>query len=306
MELENNYLEYAIPAGIALFLKTLFLFKVSIRSSLDQAFAILCIAMIVQNACEFVGYIVLAHNLELAKFIVNGYMLASYVITSAGLYFSLVLADIDTRKYNIVLCAMPIAMIVMHLAGLMVSDYAYNGYTLIRVAASMYFLFEFWAVFCAIASVIVLARKFNKTKDPFIATRCKVGMIAIAPFCIVVVTVMTLMHFNINVSTAIVMPISGVFFLLVLMKATEKEIFDITYTFVLAKVFIGSNPMRLFKKGIPLHERIALFEEIWIKVAQEESQGSQRVAAQILGIHESTLSRKISKMQEKNQDEVPS
>jgi hypothetical protein len=261
--------------------------------------------MIAQNAFEFLGYLVLEHNLPLAKSMVDGYMLASYVITSAGLYFCLTLTNnIETQRYNLPLAMLPFTMIILHFSGMMVSDYAFNGYTLIRVAAPMYFIFEAWSIFCAIASVIVLIQKIRTTTDYITAAKCTIGIFAIAPFCVVVVTVMSLMHFNINISTAIVMPISGVFFLLILMKTTEKEILNIAYGFVLIKAFMQSSPSLLFKRGVPLQERMALFEEIWIKIAQEEANGSQRIAAQILGMHESTLSRKISKIQEKSLQKI--
>lgn len=285
MDTDKIFIYYAIPSVVALTLKVLFLFRVSTETALTRSFIFLCLVIVIQNASEFMGYMFLPYDLDTTKKIVDVYMICSYYLGGALLYFSLLLTGYQNKVLSQVIWGIPTIFTLMHFNGMLVSDYEYNGYALIRVPMDLYILFEVYIVSCSVAAIYFLTKTaLNKEIETLVSDRCKLGLVAILPFAAVIITIVVLMHLGNPISSAVILPMAGVVFLLITMKASNrstKEVYDV------------ADP--LMNTQATMAERVEHLEKSMIIRALNENNGIKQDAAEQLGIHASTLTKKIQK-----------
>ncbi len=238
-------------------------------------------------------YMCIDRSMSYAKLLIDGYMICTYFIASSLIHYSVVLADKNGRLLNVVIWLIPILFAVLHVAGFMVEDYRHTGIALVRIEGGLYFLFETYAIASCVAAALILqgARRSGRENK----ARCEVALIGILPYVLISITVIALMRFYPNVSPAMWLPVAGVFFLLITMLATEIEALDLAEHLIYAKSMFQKHHRALFDRRRPLPERIQLLEKIAIEEALRQSGGSQKDAAQALGISAPGLSNKIKK-----------
>jgi len=72
-----------------------------------------------------------------------------------------------------------------------------GGYTLTRVAGPLYWLFEIFAVMTLLTILLLPIRGIRQRRDGRLRSRCEIWMLAAAPACLLVITVLTLLRLNI-------------------------------------------------------------------------------------------------------------
>lgn len=295
MEFSNVQWEMALPSLIAFILKSLFLFNTSINNRLSSAFVFLCLMLVIQNAFEFCAFLSYPNSVTFSEYCVDGYMLATYFIIAAVINFTLAICGIEHKPLMYTVLALAIVISALHLSGLLIDSYHYNGYALIAVRGDFYVVFELYALSISIIYMWILIKTMRDSDNADIRSRAMLASLAMAPYSLITIFFIVTMHFGYQASSAVWVPIAGVFFLFITKKASKRDIYDMSKALLIFKFIMQRHGEFLFDEEVPVLDRVEFMEKFLIMEALDKYKGNQKQAAQHLKIAESTLSRKIKK-----------
>lgn len=285
----DYFYTFGLAALIAVVFKVLILFQVRTTSPLNSAFAVACMALILQNALEFCGYMSYAYNPASATLFLHALIIALYLVCGSMVYLCAVIVANPKAKVIGYLCSGSVALLtLLHLFGFMVVGFSLVGYSLVSQPGAAYFLFQFFVLVSVFACISLLARG-SRSKDATIAQRSRLALIAVLPLCLVGISVTLMRALGYDASTAIVMPIASTFMVWVLMFEARGDIVDIK----LKWRFIWS--IIRYAKDTRIDEWPELIDRIQLIEAMRMCGNKKYLVAKLLKTSPSTITRKCAK-----------
>jgi len=285
----DYFYTFGFAALIAVAFKTLILFQVRATSRLNTAFVIACLALILQNALEFCGYITYALNPEAATLFLHGLIISLYLVCGAILYLCAAIVEHRNMQSIAYLCIGSVVILTAsHLLGFSVIGFEHVGYSIISEPGSAYFLFQLFALSCAIASLTLLLRG-SFSRDSSIASRSRLGLMAVLPLCLVGIGVVVARAMGFNSSSAIVMPIASTLFVWIVMFEARGDIVEVK----LKWRFIWS--ILKYAKDTSIHEWPELTDRIQLIEAMRMCNNKKNLVAKLLRTSPPTITRKCAK-----------
>lgn len=280
---------FGLVALIAVCFKVLILFQVRATSQLNTAFVVACLALILQNALEFCGYISYARNPDSATPFLHGLIIALYMVCGSMVYLCAAVAG-SRRTVSIgYVCAGAVAVLtLLHLLGLSVVDFQQTGYTIVSVPGPAYVLFQLFAPACALACLALLARGALSSESS-VLKRSRLALIAVLPLCMVGIAVTIIRAMGYNSSTAIVMPTASTFLVWVLMYEARGDIVAVKlkWRFILSII--------KYAKDTSIDEWPELTDRIQLIEAMRMCDNKKGQVAKMLKTSPSTITRKCEK-----------
>lgn len=283
----------ALLAGMA---KTSILFFSETKNKLTSAFALVCISMILLNTFEFLVSITYYIDPYLASWLLHGEMLSIIFLTFCLLIFSLVVAENSYIRPVSILFGFGAAVCTcLLLTGQLVLGYQQTGYTIISIPGPFYFALNSFASLSVFSMLVILVYT-SLVKTGEVRSRSQQVLIAIAPVCLIALTVQILRFKGFNSSTAVYLPIATTFFvaMMVLYQSGRIVIFKIKWT-VIWKLAVSM-------RNVKLSEWVGLVEELLVKEAMRESDNNQTEAAKLIGSNQSTVGRKFKKYESSGEE----
>jgi len=248
-----------------------------------------CISMILLNTFEFLVSITYHIDPYLATWLLHGEMLSLIFLAFCLLVFSLVVAENPyIRSISFVFGFGAMVCTCLLLTGQLVLGYQQTGYTVISIPGPFYIALNSF-VSLSVFSMLVILVYTSIMKKGDVQSRSHQVLIAIAPVCLIALTVQVLRFKGFNSSTAVYLPIATTFFVatMVLYQSGRIVIFKIKWT-VIWKLAVSM-------RNVKLSEWVGLVEELLVKEAMRESDNNQTEAAKLIGSNQSTVGRKFKK-----------
>lgn len=285
----DQFYIYGLTALAACILKSFILSMAVSRSRLTSAFYLVCLALIAQNALEFLSAFTFAANHAIASYFVDGVMFSLYIFAAALIYFCVTVAQLRHGKLIVSLFAGFATLVgALHLSGLLIEGYIPAGYTIISVEGALYPVFQLYILSVIIALLGILVYGIQSSA-PEIQARCKTTLFAIAPICAVGVGVIVLRLLGFNSSSAIVMPLASTFFVWILMLDQRGE-------FIMFRVkwrIIWKLATNI--KNLNLTDWAEEVERQLVLEAMRTENNNKSAAARLLGSNQTTFHRKAEK-----------
>lgn len=293
----DQFYLYGLTALIACCFKIGILSAVITRSRLTSAFNLVCIALILQNALEFLSAFLFTANPDIAFNFVDGVMFSLYFFAAALVYFSVTVAQ---PRYASQLAGLFAAfgMLVagLHLSGLLVAGYTPVGYTIISQPGPLYWVFKLYIIGVVLTSLGTLFRGAI-TASPELQARCKTSLLAILPVCALGLGVIVLRSLGYSASTAIAMPIASTLFVWILMMDQRGEF--VTFKVKWSIIFRLATNI----KNLKLADWADEVEKLLIIEAMRTTKNNKSAAARLLGSNQTTFHRKAEKHLEKQKSD---
>lgn len=276
----------ALIAGIA---KTAILSFSETQNKLTSAFALVCISMILLNTFEFLVSITYHSDPYLATWLLHGEMLSIIFLSFCLVVFSLTVAENSyIRPISILFGFGAVVCSSLLLTGQLVLGYEQAGYSVISIPGPLYIALNSF-VSLGVFSMLVILVYTSLMKNGEVQSRSQQVLVAIAPVCVIALTVQILRFKGFDSSTAVYLPIATTFFvaMMVLYQSGRIVIFKIKWT-VIWKLAVSM-------RNVKLSEWVGLVEELLVKEAMRESDNNQTEAAKLIGSNQSTVGRKFKK-----------
>ena len=292
--MEEQGLDYLAALGafalIGIVLKFCILSNISIKNKISESFAIVCLLFLTNNIAEFLGYFTFLQSESLSMFFVHLYMVSLYFIFPAVLLLALSLVEFrHLRQARLALFGMSAALSVAHASGYLISGFKFVGWTAITTPAEYYWLAIAFIVLNALVTLVILASNFLANSSFDVRSRCKVNLLAFAPMLLVVFGVVIARVAGYDSSSALILPIATMFFLVVMLLQTNGNIF---WASLRLKILLSVITLKNIQT---LDEILVNIEKVRIIEALKSTNGKQNNAADLLNIPASTLNRKITK-----------
>lgn len=285
----DQFYLFGLTALIACAMKIGILSLVITRSKLTSAFNIVCLALITQNALEFLSAFSYGANPAIAFYFVDGVMFSLYGFAAALVYFCVTVAQRSYAPLLSRLFASGAALVAgLHLSGLLISGYEVLGYTIISIEGVAYPAFQLYILAVILAAFGSLLHGYM-TGTPEIKSRCQTTLLAIAPICALGIGVIVLRILGYNASTAIAMPIASTFFAWVLMLDQRGEFvtFKVKWR-IIWKLATNIHNLRLADWAEEVEKQLVL-------EALRTEHNNKSAAARLLGTNQTTFHRKAEK-----------
>ena len=293
LSMEPNTAVYlGTVAAISFVLKCTILFNIRIDSRTSQAFVVLCLFFVIQNAAEFLGYFTYLTSEAISELFAHIYIVAAYFMLSSVLIFTLALTD--SRYYSFArfgLYSISTVIAIGYVNGLIISDLVFLGWTIIADPGRYYLLAMIFNLICCAAIVGCLWHSSKYSVNLDIKHNARVAMFAFLPILLVAVGVYGFRLLGFNSSSAVSLPIATLIFLYILLLHTNGTLFWFS-----AKLRCILAIMKL-KQDVPMEAIIEELERIRIHQAMKITNGHQKQAAKLLGISAPTLNKRLSKYQ---------
>ncbi len=285
----DQFTIFGLAALLAVCFKVLILFQVRATSQISTAFVIACMALIMQNALEFCGYITFASNPESATLFLHALIIALYFVCGSMVYLCAAIAGSRITVQIGYLCGGSVAVLtLLHLFGFSVVGFHRTGYSIISDPGPVYFLFQLFAPICALACIAFLLRGLVSV-DSNVAKRCRLALIAVMPLCLIGIVVTIIRAMGFNSSTAIFMPIASTFLVWLLMYEARGDIVAVK----LKWRFIWS--IIKYAKDTSIDEWPELTDRIQLIEAMRMCGNKRNQVAKMLKTSPSTITRKCMK-----------
>lgn len=285
----DQFYIYGLTALLACTMKIVILSLAVSKSKLTSAFYIVCLALIAQNALEFLSAFTFGANPAIAKYFVDGVMFSLYVFAAALVYFCATVAQLRHSKIVISLYA-AFALLVgaLHLSGTLITGYDRVGYTIISLEGGMYPVFQIY-ILSVIAGILTILIRGIMSPTLEIRARCKTTLLGIAPICAMGVGVVVFRLLGFNSSSAIVMPLASTFFVWILLLDQRGEFI----TFRVKWRIIWKLATNI--KNLNLAEWAEEVEKQLVLEAMRTEGNNKSAAARLLGSNQTTFHRKAEK-----------
>lgn len=285
----DQFYIYGLTALAACTMKAVILSMAVSRSKLTSAFYLVCLALIAQNALEFLSAFTFSTNPAIASYFVDGVMFSLYLFAASLIYFCVTVAQLHHAKLiSLLFAAFAVVVAAVHASGLLIASYKAVGYTIISNEGPLYPVFQVYIL--SVISVLLGTLVYGMTRDnPDIKNRCKTTLIGIAPICALGVGVIVFRLLGFNSSTAIVMPIASTFFVWVLMLDQQGQFI----TFQIKWRIIWKLATNI--KNLNLNEWADEVEKQLVLEAMRTENNNKSAAARLLGSNQTTFHRKADK-----------
>lgn len=286
----NTAVYLGTVAAISFILKCTILLNIRIDSRTSQAFVVVCLFFVVQNAGEFLAYFIYLKSEALGRVFAHIYIVAAYFMISSVLIFTLALTE--SRYYRlaqVTLYSCSVILSVGYMNGLIVDGLIFLGWTVIANPGQFYGFGIGYMLTCCAAIVVCLWYHGKHNSDMEIRHNSKVAMVAFLPILLVAIAVYGLRLLGFDSSSAVSLPIATLIFLYVLLLHTNGTLFWFS-----AKLRSILAILRM-KQNVPMDAIIEELERVRIHQAMKISHGRQKQAAELLGMSASTLSKRLSK-----------
>ncbi|MDA8362529.1 MAG: hypothetical protein M0Z84_01635 [Gammaproteobacteria bacterium] len=232
----------AIPSLVALVFKAVLLAFASrfpARNAVTRLYLALLVLLSFQNVVEFVGFTHFARY-GLDDTIVRlgyAYFAIGIAFFALILHLSLRLSiDCDGPLKSFLpwlyLPVLPLEYLLLFTHRLVAGFRLFEGYTVLRIAGPLYFLFEAYVPLYLVATVVYLvygAR--NSRQSAMRRTRNRLWLLALSPFVLINLYLVIANHFGLaKISSTVYLPLAITFFLIVTAYATHQfRLFDIEF-----------------------------------------------------------------------------
>jgi len=285
----DNFYIYGLTALVACTMKIVILFMANTNTKLTAAVNLVCIALIAQNALEFLSAFTFSANPVIASYFVDGVMFSLYFFAAALVYFCVTVAQIQSaRLISSLFAGFALLVGALHLSGQLIDGYVAVGYTIISNEGALYPVFQVYILSVILTLLVTLMHGIIKA-EPEIQARCKTTLLAIAPICGTGVGVIVFRMLGFNSSSAIVMPIASTFFVWVLMLDQRGEFITFRVKWrIIWKLAINIKNLNLTDWAEEVEKQLVL-------EALRTEGNNKSAAARLLGSNQTTFHRKAEK-----------
>lgn len=285
----DQFYVYGLTALLACTMKIVILSLAVSKSKLTAAFYIVCLALIAQNALEFLSAFTFSTNPAVAAYFVDGVMFSLYIFAAALIYFCATVAQLGYGKFIISLyAAFGLLVGTLHLSGTLITGYDRVGYTIISIEGAMYPVFQIYILSVIFGILTILIRGIMSPAQD-IQARCKTTLLGIAPICAMGVGVVVFRLLGFNSSSAIVMPLASTFFVWILLLDQRGEFI----TFRVKWRIIWKLATNI--KNLNLADWAEEVEKQLVLEAMRTEGNNKSAAARLLGSNQTTFHRKAEK-----------
>jgi hypothetical protein len=245
--------------------------------------------MILLNTFEFLVSITYYIDPYLATWLLHGEMLSIIFLAFSLVVFSLTVAENSyTQPISILFGFGAVVCSCLLLTGQLVLGYEQAGYSVISIPGPFYIALNSFVSLGVFVMLVILVYT-SLLKNGEVQSRSQQVLIAIAPVCVIALTVQVLRFKGFNSSTAVYLLIATTFFvaMMVLYQSGRIVIFKIKWT-VIWKLAVSM-------RNVKLGEWVGLIEELLVKEAMRASDNNQTEAAKLIGSNQSAVGRKFKK-----------
>ena len=277
-------------AAIAFVIKCAILFNIQIKDRVSQAFVLLCLFIVVQNAVEFLGYFTYLKSPSLGELFIHFYLIAAYFVFPSLLVYALAL--VNSPWYSRVrLTAYSISFVIAlaHAGGLVVDGFVFLGWSVITEPGPLYWAAMSYVLLCCVTVVSLLFYQHRTNSNHEIRHNTRVTLWAFTPIVAVAAVVLGLRLIGFNSSSAVSLPMATVIFLYVMLLHTNGNLFWLSTKLKSILVIMKMD------HNVSFEEIIRELEKVRIQEALKLTGGQQKIAAELLGIPPSTLNKRLTK-----------
>ena len=286
----NTAVYLGTVAAISLVLKCTILLNIRIDSRTSQAFVVLCLFFVAQNAAEFLGYFTYLKSENIGQFFANIYIVSAYFMISSVLIFTLALTE--SRFYKLTRLGLYLICTLIAIAyvfGMIIDGLVFLGWTIVADPGQFYWIATGYTLLCCATIVGCLWYNSKNNPDLVIRHNARVTLLAFLPILLVAIAVYGLKMLGFNASSAVSLPIATLIFLYVLLLHTNGRLFWFS-----AKLRSILAILKM-ENDVPMDAIIEELERVRIHQAMKIANGRQKQAAEILGMSASTLNKRLSK-----------
>lgn len=277
-------------AAIGFVLKCTILLTVEIRNRVTQAFVILCLFFILQNAAEFLGYFTYLKSSTLGEFFIHVYMMTLFYVFPSLLLFTLALTGSPWfTRARMVLYGIASLLSLVYLSGQVVAGFQLIGWSVITTPGPAYWLAMSFVILCGLGAIAHLLYYYRSGRNAEIRQNARVTLLAFTPILAVALAVLGLRLIGFNSSSAISMPVATLLFLYIMLLHANGNLFWLSTKFKSIVAIIKMD------RTASVDEIIREIEKVRILEALRLTEGQQKSAAEILGVPPSTLNKRLTK-----------
>lgn len=278
-----------LVATTALIFKVLLLFQVRIFSQRTSLFVAITLLFIIQNSIESLGFLV-GYQTEAASLLfIHLYDALLCVICVALIY--LATTAYETRYSSGILVVSILAalsVIAIQLSGQLIAGVQLHADTATSLPGPLYvvFLVFMMSSLVGVLALLLAGSVFGNTQS---SRRCQMLLLGLAPLLLVGITIAVLRAFGVDASAAKLVPLATTFFIAVMLLDEKSEYVSLSIKW---RTIWGLAKM----KDVAYKAWCESIEEEMIKGAVHFYPESQRTAGEAVGISQSTVSRKLEKL----------
>jgi hypothetical protein len=277
-------------AAFAFVIKSAILFNVQIKDRTSQAFVLLCLFFVFQNAVEFLGYFTYLKSTSLGELFVHLYLLATYFVFPSLLVFSLALTGSKWfARMRLAAYSLSCLFALAHAGGFVVDGFIFLGWSVITEPGPLYWIVMSYILLCCAFAVLHLVYQLQTNTSQEVRQNARVALWAFTPIIAVAAGVLGLRLLGFNSSSAVSLPIATVVFLYIMLLHTNGNLF--WFSTKLKSILV----IMKMDHNVSFDAIICELEKVRIHEALKLTEGQQNHAAELLGIPASTLNKRLHK-----------
>ena len=149
-------------AAIAFVLKSAILFNIEIKNRTSQAFVIVCLFFVLQNAAEFLGYFTYLRSTSLGEFFIHLYMVSLFYTFASVAVFALALTNSAWFKPGRLLFYLAAMLLTAaYMGNLVVTGFEFLGWSAITKPGPLYWPAMGFILLCGVFAVAHLLYHFR-------------------------------------------------------------------------------------------------------------------------------------------------
>lgn len=285
-------------ATIALAFKIILLFQVRIFSKKSAAFVVITLLFIVQNSIESLGFLVAYQTESMSLLFIHSYDTVLCLICVGFIYLA-------TTAYKTILGKVifsasivgAVLVVAAQLSGQLIEGIQLHQSTATSIPGPLYGMFLGF-ILLSLSIVLALLAAGSLAGTPYERRRCKLLILGLSPIFLVGIGVAVLRLSGIDASAAKILPLATTFFVAVALLDSRKEYVALSIKW--------ATIWRLARmKDVIYKNWCESIEEEMIKGAIHFHPDSQRAAGDAVGLSQSTVSRKLEKLEQQGALKMP-
>lgn len=278
-----------LVATAALIFKVLLLFQVKIFSKQTSTFVAITLLFILQNSIESMGFLV-GYQTEAASLLfIHLYDALLCIICVALIYLATTAYETSFGKGLFIISILAaLGVISIQLSGQLIAGVQLHADTATSLPGPLYGVFLAF-ILSSLVAVMALLSAGSVFGKPQSSSRCRMLLLGLAPLLLVGIAIAILRAFGVDASAAKLVPLATTFFVAVVLLDEKSEYVSLSIKW--------RTIWRLAKmKDVAYKAWCESIEEEMIKGAVHFHPESQRTAGDAVGISQSTVSRKLEKL----------
>jgi hypothetical protein len=287
-----------IVATVALALKIILLFQVRIFSKKSAIFVVITLLLIIQNSIESLGFLV-AYQTESTSILFLHLYDVVLCLICVGLVY-LATTAYTTKLGKVIFSASIIGAVLVfttQLNGQLIQGIQFHQTTATSIPGPLYGIFLGFLLLTLFAALGLLAIG-SFAGDPYERRRCKLLLFGLSPMFLVGISVAILRIAGVDASAAKLLPLATTFFVAVALLDDRKE-------YVALSIKWATIWKLARMKDVIYKNWCDCVEEEMIKGAIHFHPDSQRTAGEAIGLSQSTVSRKLEKLEQQGDLKEP-